>query len=69
VLYYYRPKDTSGINNKTVKTRPWQTGRKNGTSGTIGWGVAKLYRQVQNIRIYEYGNAMYWYTNILKPLL
>jgi hypothetical protein len=51
VLYYYRPKDTSGINNKTVKTRPWQTGRKNGTSGTIGWGVAKLYRQVQNIRI------------------
>jgi hypothetical protein len=22
-LVYYRPKDTSGINNKTVKARPW----------------------------------------------
>jgi hypothetical protein len=32
----YGPRDTSGINNKTVKTRPWQAGQRNGTSGTMG---------------------------------
>jgi hypothetical protein len=43
ILYCYGPRDTSGISNKTVTTRPWQTGQWNGTSGTIGWGVAELY--------------------------
>jgi hypothetical protein len=43
LLKCYRPGDTSSISNRTVKTRPWQTSQRYGTSGTIGWGVAKLY--------------------------
>jgi hypothetical protein len=31
----YRPRDTSGIDNKTVKTRPWQISQRDGTSGTM----------------------------------
>jgi hypothetical protein len=42
-LYCYGPGDTNGISNKTVITRPWQTGQWNGTSETMGWGVAELY--------------------------
>jgi hypothetical protein len=32
----YGPRGISGISNKTVKTRPRQTSRQDGTSGTIG---------------------------------
>jgi hypothetical protein len=39
----YRPRGTSGINNKTVKTRPQQISRRDRISGTIGQGVAKSY--------------------------
>jgi hypothetical protein len=39
----YGPGDTSSINNKTVKTRPWQTGRRDRISETMGRGVAELY--------------------------
>jgi hypothetical protein len=40
---YYGLKDISSINNKTVKTRPWQASQWDRASGIIGWGVAKLY--------------------------
>ena len=43
---YYRPKDTSGINNKTIKTKPWQTGQRDRTSGIMGWGVAESYSKL-----------------------
>jgi hypothetical protein len=51
----YGPRDTSGISNKTVETRPRQTGRRDGTNRTMGRGVAKLYTErtyVLNVLIY-----------------
>ena len=35
-----------------------------GTSETMGWGVAELYDKVQYVSTREYRNATYWYTNI-----
>jgi hypothetical protein len=41
--YCYGLRGTSGINNKTNETGPRQTGRRDGTSGIMGRGVAELY--------------------------